>query len=206
MAVTLDTVSGPTGILFNKIYAWSDAHGIRGKYTSTPFDVPKSDVQGIEFHYPGTLYILTSNSVLACPWDYASPDCSNALSLGGTEGAKLITQATGYQIGLLSEQSGLVASVPDGDGGTRLVLPMQPDDAGVLPVIAEVTGELVSLSGYEKDVYFTTTDGRLLRKRRDAPAVETLLSGLSSNALVAAADGQAFVANREAKQVLRVVP
>ena len=143
---------------------------------------------------------------LYCPWLTEGPDCSNAQPLEGVQGAELLAIAMGFATSsVLGLHGGLVASVPSGRE-TSLILAAQSDEAGNLPIIAQEQVGIRALQGQDDEVYYTTTDGKLCRRHRDAPSVEILLTGLSADTALASVNGQVFVADREGKQVLRVVP
>jgi hypothetical protein len=207
---TIDTVTMPTAV-GSYSRAWSDAMGVRGTYSSALELV-------VYWQEPATalapggrgLVWISGGKVLTCAADKFGNGCeggeAGVTPLGGVDGAELLANAGGFATGLLDTyKGGLLASVPT-DGGSALVLVEQPDDAGVLPVVAETNSRIVALAASVDEVFFTTADGRLMLRKKDAAQVKTLLRGLSGSTRLAATDGNAFLVDRDKKLVLRVVP
>jgi hypothetical protein len=197
------TVSNPTGLsVVFPIAAWSDATGVFSALVASPgFRTLWSSPSTAVFTGDGLSVYFVSDGELR---SFALKDqCASLSSYPNARGSQALAEASGYEKNVLRTfLPGTVASIAR-DGGAEVLLVDQPDDAGVLPVVAR-TPPTTSFAAYMNDIYVTTPDGLLLRQTRASSQLETKLSGLSRYASVAAGNGVAFVADRGTKQVLRV--
>jgi len=204
---TTTTVRNPHGLstLYPNV-AWADDDGVRmeGVLGSTGLHTVSTVAATAPLLTSKELLFIGAGQVQRCTIDSFPGGCSNPGALAGTDAAMFVAFAIGFaDSSPIFTTGGIVATVPR-DGGTSFVLAEQPDDAGVLPSIADTTDTVVAVTASVDDVYFTTTSGELRRRSRNQPGVITMLSGLGRRTYLAADQGGVFVADPEARQLLHV--
>jgi hypothetical protein len=205
VAETIDTTSGPTALSAAYPYAaWSDANGVRafhfvGAVSPSLFTGASSSV----LLSRTALFFVAGGEVHTCALTDSPPRCTPT-RVSGVSGGDLLANAEGFAKAIFLGGGGIIASVPR-PTGTQLLLIEQPDDAGALPTIETERSDLRALDAFDRDIYFTTSRGELLRRTRDLAKVEVILRGLGARTSIAAAGGQIFIADRDQKQLVRVV-
>jgi hypothetical protein len=202
-AATVASAADPRALSADTFFVvWSDSAGIHmwNHNAQQEFAGPPEPARVLLSRYPD-LFFVVGGELRRCLYDThapARPCISPPVGILDVGEGGLLARADGFRAG---DAGGLVAT-RTGPDATEIVLAEQRD-AGAFPVLARAA-TIQALGAYDREIYFTTKSGELVRRSRDRLAAETILRGLGPRTAVVVLARQAFVADPDRHVVLRV--